>query len=49
MVGIGGDGEAVTESDKFLVILRKQADGSWLFTHEIWNSDQPLPGEGSEI
>ena len=47
MVGIGGDGEAVTASDKFLAILRRQADGSWLFTHEIWNSDLPLPEEGS--
>ena len=48
MVGMGEDGEPVTESDKFLVILRRQADGSWLFSHEIWNSDLPLPEEGSE-
>jgi uncharacterized protein (TIGR02246 family) len=48
MVGIGEDGEPVTESSKFLVILRKQADGSWLITHEIWNSDLPVPEGGAE-
>lgn len=48
MVGISEDGEPVTESGKFLVIFRKQPDGSWLVTHEIWNSDLPLPEEGTE-
>jgi uncharacterized protein (TIGR02246 family) len=48
MVGRAEDGEPVIESDKFLVIFRKQADGSWLITHEIWNSDQPLPEESTE-
>ncbi|KPK82020.1 MAG: hypothetical protein AMS25_03810 [Gemmatimonas sp. SM23_52] len=47
MAGIDEAGQPVTESGKYLVILRKQADGSWLITHEIWNSDQPLPEEGS--
>jgi uncharacterized protein (TIGR02246 family) len=47
MVGRTEDGEPVTESSRYLVILRKQADGSWLFTHEIWNSDQPLTEEGA--
>ena len=28
---------------KYLVILRKQADGSWLRTHAIWNTDAPIP------
>ncbi len=48
MVGRAEDGEPVTESGKYLVILRKQADGSWLITHEIWNSDQPLTEQGTE-
>ena len=42
-VSIGEDGEQVTESDKWLGILRRQADGSWLFTIEIWNSVLPRP------
>ena len=44
-VRMGEDGEPVTVSDKYLVILRRQADGSWLFTHEIWNSPLPLAEE----
>jgi ketosteroid isomerase-like protein len=48
MVGRAKDGEPVIESDKFLVIFRKQADGSWLITHEIWNSDLPLPEQSAE-
>lgn len=28
---------------KYLLIERKQADGSWLITNEIFNSDLPLP------
>ena len=28
---------------KYLLIQRKQADGSWLITNEIFNSDVPLP------
>jgi ketosteroid isomerase-like protein len=28
---------------KYLVIARKQADGSWLRTNVIWNNDAPMP------
>ena len=28
---------------KYLLIERKQADGSWLITNEMFNSDVPLP------
>jgi len=28
---------------KYLLIERKQADGSWLITDELFNSDVPLP------
>ena len=38
---------AVKDEDKFLYILRKQPDGSWLFANWISNSDLPLPEEGS--
>ena len=38
---------AVKEETKFLFILRKQPDGSWLFAIWIENSDLPLPEEGS--
>ncbi len=40
---VEGAPEPVTDSGKYLVLLRKQADGSWLSTAQIWNSDQPLP------
>ncbi len=28
---------------KYLWISRKQTDGSWLWTHLIWNTDAPVP------
>jgi hypothetical protein len=31
------------EQGKFLQIYRKQSDGSWKMTREIYNSDLPLP------
>lgn len=31
-----------TTTGRGLVVLRKQADGSWLASRVIWNSDQPL-------
>lgn len=33
----------IDEQGKFLQIYRKQADGSWKMTREIYNSDLPLP------
>ncbi len=38
---------AVKDEDKFLYILRKQPDGSWLIAIDIWNSDLPLPQQSS--
>jgi len=32
---------------KYVWILRQQPDGSWLETAVIWNSDLPLPQQGS--
>jgi len=40
--------EPVRDTIKYLAVLRKQPDGSWLFTHVCWNSDLPLPEEGAE-
>lgn len=39
-----GEGEPMTESVKGLHVYRRQADGSWLMTHDVWNSDEPPPG-----
>ncbi|MFO7589155.1 MAG: nuclear transport factor 2 family protein [Gemmatimonadota bacterium] len=33
----------VSESGKYLVVVRRQEDGSWLWTSVIWNSDTPPP------
>ncbi|UCC73174.1 MAG: DUF4440 domain-containing protein [Gemmatimonadota bacterium] len=38
--------EPVRDTIKYLAVLRKQPDTSWLFTHVCWNSDLPLPTEG---
>ncbi|MGZ2372076.1 YybH family protein [Ancylomarina sp. YFZ004] len=32
-------GEAITDSGKYIEIRKKQTDGSWLLTHDIFNSD----------
>ena len=42
-----GMAEPITDSGKYLVIFRKQADGSWLAAVDTWNHDQPLPEQGS--
>ncbi|HEX9724908.1 MAG TPA: SgcJ/EcaC family oxidoreductase [Vicinamibacteria bacterium] len=36
-------GEPISDSGKYLEIRRKQSDGAWLLSHDLWNSDQPLP------
>ena len=48
---MGGSEELIEDAGKILAILRKQADGSWIVTRWITNSDLPLPpmeGEHSE-
>jgi len=35
----------ISDTGKFLWILRKQPDGAWLITTWIWNADQ-IPGQG---
>ena len=44
---MGGSEELIEDAGKILAILRKQADGSWIVTRWITNSDLPLlPMEG---
>lgn len=33
-------GEVVTSVSKYVNILQRQANGSWLTTHDIWNDNQ---------
>ena len=42
-VEVPGLEEPITDAGKGLVILRKQADGSWLVSHAIYNADHPPP------
>lgn len=40
---VGGNGPA-TDKGKYVVVLKRQADGSWKWAAGIWNSDQaPAP------
>jgi len=41
-VTLPGATSPVQDHGKYLAISRKQADGSWLITHDIFNSDVPL-------
>ena len=34
-------GEPVESSGKWLKVLKRQSDGSWKFSRNIWNSDNP--------
>ncbi|MDA2931509.1 SgcJ/EcaC family oxidoreductase, partial [Acidobacteria bacterium AH-259-O06] len=34
-------GEAIEDNGKWILILRKQPDGSWKIARAIWNSDKP--------
>jgi ketosteroid isomerase-like protein len=40
---VGESEEAAETSAKFVWILKKQADGSWLIDLAIWNTDVPMP------
>jgi len=35
--------EPVVDTGKYMVIARRQEDGSWLWTVDMWSSDLPLP------
>jgi uncharacterized protein (TIGR02246 family) len=36
-------GPVTVSTAKYLNILRRQSDGSWRTTHDIWNSNEPSP------
>lgn len=38
-----GGAAAIHDKGKWVEVLRKQADGSWKVSHDIFNSDMPLP------
>jgi uncharacterized protein (TIGR02246 family) len=40
---VEGVSEPVSDTVKYLEILRKQSDGEWLISRICWNSDLPLP------
>jgi len=35
--------EPVNDTGKYLSIVRRRDDGTWLYTDVIWNSDTPVP------
>jgi ketosteroid isomerase-like protein len=45
---IEGLPEPISDRGKYVVILRRQPDGSWPAVVDIINSDLPLPEEGTE-
>jgi uncharacterized protein (TIGR02246 family) len=38
-------GGMVEDKGKYIVLLKKDAGGTWLITHAIYNSDNPPPGQ----
>ncbi|UCC48306.1 MAG: DUF4440 domain-containing protein [Gemmatimonadota bacterium] len=41
-----GTTEPLTDNGKFVEVWKKQPDGSWLMTVDIWNSDLPPAEQG---
>lgn len=37
-------GTPIRDIGKYLTIYQRQTDHSWLMAHDIWNSNNPLPG-----
>jgi uncharacterized protein (TIGR02246 family) len=35
----------IRDTGKYLTIYRRQTDHSWLIARDIWNSNNPLPGQ----
>jgi ketosteroid isomerase-like protein len=36
-------GQAMIDKGKYLVVMKRQVDGSWKVAVDIWNSDLPQP------
>jgi uncharacterized protein (TIGR02246 family) len=47
-VEVPGLEEPIEDIGKFLTVFRKQADGAWLVSVAMFNSDVPLPGQPEE-
>ncbi len=47
-LSVEGIAEPITDTGKYIVIWKKQADGAWLAVANPWNSDLPLPEPQSE-
>jgi ketosteroid isomerase-like protein len=41
-------GKPMEESSKYLVILKRQADGSWKISRDIENSNTPMPAPATK-
>lgn len=41
-------GPQIDDKGKYVVLLKKDAKGSWWITHAIWNSDAPLPAPAAK-
>ena len=41
-----GSDTPVSDTGKYLDVRRKQADGSWKYVADTWNSNQPPPQQG---
>lgn len=39
------DSTEVNDRGKYLAVFKRQADKSWKMSHEMWNSNLPLPGQ----
>ena len=37
--------EGMTDSGKYVVVWKRQADGTWKLHADIWNSSMPMPGQ----
>jgi len=40
---VAGAPAPVKDNGKYIVIWKRQKDGNWRATHDIWNSDNPPP------
>jgi uncharacterized protein (TIGR02246 family) len=45
-IGIEAEGqEPMRDSGKYIVVWKRQEDGSWKLQADIWNSSMPIPGQ----
>jgi ketosteroid isomerase-like protein len=40
--------EAMTDSGKYLVVWKRQAEGTWKLHVDIWNSSMPMSGQAGK-